>query len=115
MQYWLIKSEPDAYSIDDLAADEGQKTHWDGIRNYQARNFIRDRMQIGDQALYSHSNTKVPGVIGIVEIVSDAYPDHTAFDSQSHYYDAKSDPDNPRWLMRDVHLVRKLRRLMPRP
>lgn len=112
MNYWLIKSEPDAFSIDDLKNAPGKKEHWDGIRNYQARNFIRDDMQKGDLAFFYHSNCKEPGIVGICEVVSDAYPDHTAFDPHSKYYDAGSTPDNPRWLMRDVKYRRKTRRLI---
>ena len=110
MQYWLMKSEPEEYSIDDLAAEDDLSTYWDGIRNYQARNFMRDGMKIGDQALFYHSSCKVPGVVGIAEIVREAYPDHTAFDAGDKHFDAKSDPDNPRWLMVDIKLVRKLSR-----
>ena len=112
MNYWLIKSEPDAFSIDDLKNSPGKKDHWDGIRNYQARNFIRDGMQKGDLAFFYHSNCKPPGIVGICEIVSDAYPDHTQFDSNSNYFDAKSNPEQPRWLMRDVKYRRKTRRLI---
>ena len=112
MNYWLIKSEPHAYSIDDLASQPEGRDHWDGIRNYQARNFIRDDMQIGDLAFFYHSNCKPPGIVGICEIVSDAYPDHTAFDPGEKYYDPGSDPNDPRWLMRDVEFRRKTRRLI---
>ncbi|MGD8429066.1 MAG: EVE domain-containing protein [Ectothiorhodospiraceae bacterium] len=108
MQYWLMKSEPDVYGIDDLAAEPGQTDHWDGIRNYQVRNMMRDQMQPGDMAFFYHSNCKVPGVVGIMEIVRGAYPDHTAFDPESGYFDPKSDPDNPRWLMVDVRFRRRL-------
>lgn len=101
--YWLMKSEPDAYSIDDLARDG--KTYWDGIRNYQARNFIRDDMRIGDRVLYYHSNAKPPGIVGIAEVVSEAYPDPTQFDASSKYYDPKSSPDDPRWLLVDIAFV----------
>ena len=87
MNYWLIKSEPDAFSIDDLKNSPGKKDHWDGIRNYQARNFMRDDMQKGDQVFFYHSNCKEPGIVGIAEIVSGAYPDHTAFDANEKYFD----------------------------
>jgi predicted RNA-binding protein with PUA-like domain len=110
MNYWLIKSEPDAFSIDDLKNAPGRKDHWDGIRNYQARNFIRDDMQKGDLAFFYHSNCKPPGIVGICEIVSGAYPDHTAFDPNEKYFDPKSDPENPRWLMVDVKYRRKTKR-----
>jgi len=112
MNYWLIKSEPEAFSIDDLKNAPGKREHWDGIRNYQARNFIRDDMQKGDLAFFYHSNCATPGIVGICEIVSDAYPDHTQFDSNSRYFDAGSKPDNPRWLMRDIKYRRKTRRLV---
>lgn len=112
MNYWLIKSEPDAFSIDDLKSAPGRKDHWDGIRNYQARNFMRDDMEKGDLVLFYHSNCKEPGVVGIAEIVSGAYPDHTAFDANEKYFDPKSDPANPRWLMVDIRFVRKTQRLI---
>ena len=110
MGYWLFKSEPDVFGIDDLASQPEQTDHWDGVRNYQARNFMRDDMKVGDQGFFYHSNTKEPGIVGIVEIVREAYPDHTAFDPEDPHYDPKSDPDNPRWYMVDVKLVRKLSR-----
>lgn len=112
MNYWLIKSEPDAFSIDDLENCPNGTDHWDGIRNYQARNFMRDDMRIGDLAFFYHSNCKPPGIVGICEIVSGSYPDHTAFDSNSKYFDAKSDPGNPRWLMVDVKFKRRTKRLI---
>lgn len=112
MNYWLIKSEPDAFSIDDLKNAPGKREHWDGIRNYQARNFIRDDMQKGDLAFFYHSNCKTPGIVGICEIVSDAYPDHTQFDPNSRYFDSGSTPENPRWLMRDVKYRRMTKRLV---
>jgi len=86
--------------------------HWDGIRNYQVRNFFRDQMQVGDQAFFYHSNCKEPGIVGTMEIVSKAYPDHTAFDPSEKYFDSKSDPENPRWLMVDVRYVRHLDRMI---
>ncbi len=106
MKYWLMKNEPEAFSIDDL--ERVKVEPWDGIRNYQARNFIRDEMSVGDKAYFYHSSCKVPGIVGEMEIVSDAYVDHTAFDPDEHYFDAKSKPDNPTWLMRDVKFVSKL-------
>ncbi|WP_041382589.1 EVE domain-containing protein [Spiribacter curvatus] len=112
MAYWLMKSEPDVYGIDHLAAEPDGTEHWDGIRNYQVRNLFRDRFQPGDQAFFYHSNTKVPGIVGIMEVVSEAYPDHTAFDPDEKYYDPKSDPDHPRWLMVDVRYIRHLDRLI---
>lgn len=110
MRYWLMKSEPDAYSIDDLKRDGVE--HWDGIRNYQARNFMRDEMKVGDQVLFYHSNAKPPGVIGLAEVHKEAYPDHTAWDPKAKYYDAKSDPNAPRWVMVDLKFVEKFCRLV---
>jgi predicted RNA-binding protein with PUA-like domain len=112
MNYWLIKSEPDDFSIDDLINAPGKTTHWDGVRNYQARNFMRDGMSKGDQVFYYHSNCKEPGIVGLAEIVSSAYPDHTAFDPGDKHFDPKSDPENPRWLMVDVRYKRKTKRLI---
>ena len=110
MAYWLFKSEPDAFGIDDLRSRSEQTEPWDGVRNYQARNMMRDQMQIGDLGLFYHSNVKEPGVVGIVEIVSEGYPDPTAFDPDGRYFDPKSDPDNPRWYLVDVRYVRHLER-----
>ena len=107
-QYWLMKSEPHVYSIDDLE-DDG-RTHWDGVRNYQARNFMRDDMAVGDRVLYYHSNTSTPGVVGVAEIVKEGYADHTAQDPDSDYYDEKATEDDPRWFMVDIEFVRKLPR-----
>ena len=108
MTYWLMKSEPDVYSIDDLERDGREK--WDGIRNYQARNMMRDDMQIGDEIFFYHSNCKEPGIVGIARVASKAYPDPTQFDRKSRYYDAKSSKDDPRWCLVDVAFVRKLER-----
>lgn len=113
MNYWLMKSEPDAFSIDDLAARPGKREHWDGVRNYQARNFMRDAMKKGDQVLFYHSSCAEPGVVGVAKVVQEAYPDSTAFDPESKYFDPKSDPDNPRWFMVDIQCVRKLKRVIP--
>ena len=110
MNYWLFKNEPEDFSIDDLSEAPGRTTCWDGVRNYQARNFIRDDMKAGDLGLYYHSNCKVPAVVGIVEIVRESYPDDTAFDANDPHFDPKSDPENPRWFMVDVRLKRKLKR-----
>ncbi len=106
MAYWLMKSEPDAYSIDDLERDGREP--WDGIRNYQARNMMRDDMRIGDEILFYHSSCKVPAVVGISRVASEPYPDPTQFDPDAKYYDAKSNPDDPRWILVDVEFVRKL-------
>lgn len=108
MAHWLMKSEPDAYSIDDLERDG--RDMWDGIRNYQARNMMRDEMQIGDEVFFYHSNCKEPAVVGIAKVASEPYPDPTQFDPESRYYDPKSDPDDPRWILVDVEFVRKLER-----
>ena len=111
MRYWLMKSEPADVSIDDLAARPDQTVDWYGIRNYQARNFMRDQMKLGDQAFFYHSNCEVPGIAGIVEISKLAYPDRFQFEQGHRYFDAKSTPENPRWVNVDVKLVRKTRLL----
>ena len=111
MRYWLMKSEPADVSIDDLAARPNQTVDWYGIRNYQARNFMRDQMKLGDQAFFYHSNCEVPGIAGIVEISKLAYPDRFQFEQGHRYFDAKSTPENPRWVNVDVKLVRKTRLL----
>ena len=113
MNYWLMKSEPDEFSFEDLWKAEGRRTHWDGVRNYQARNYMRDDMKPGDLVLYYHSNCEVPGIVGIAEVCSQAYPDHTAFDPKDKHFDAKSDPENPRWMMVDIRYKRKLKRPIP--
>jgi len=102
LNYWLFKSEPDAFGIDDLKAMKGKRDHWDGIRNYQARNLMRDEMKKGDLGFFYHSSCKVPGIVGVVEVVKEAYPDFTAWDPEQKYFDAKSTPENPRWFMVDV-------------
>lgn len=107
MQYWLMKSEPETFGIDHLKAAPKSTHCWDGVRNYQARNYMRDTMQIGDQVFFYHSNCKTPGIVGIAEIVSPSYPDHTAFDPESKYYDPKSSLNKPRWFMRDLKLIKK--------
>ena len=107
MRYWLIKSEPDAYSIDDLARDGS--TPWTGVRNYQARNFMRDQMKPGDRAFFYHSNCEEPGIVGTAEVNKNAYPDATQFDRKSKYFDASAKPDNPRWLHVDFRFVKKTR------
>jgi predicted RNA-binding protein with PUA-like domain len=102
-RYWLIKSEPEVYSIADLQHDE--RTCWDGVRNYQARNFMRDAMQVGDEIFFYHSNAQPMGIYGVAQVVREAYPDHTAFDPSDKHYDPKSDPTNPTWMMVDVGYV----------
>ena len=109
MRYWLLKSEPDEFSIDDLAAAKRQSVHWFGVRNYQARNFMRDDMKVGDRALFYHSSCPVPGIAGIVEVSAAATPDRTQFDPSSKYYDPKATPDAPRWFNVEVKLVEKTR------
>jgi predicted RNA-binding protein with PUA-like domain len=108
MRYWLMKSEPDVFSIDDLA--RVRKEPWTGVRNYQARNFMRDGMSEGDGVLFYHSSCEVPGVAGIAEVASAAYPDPTQFDRKSEYYDEKSTREEPRWMLVDVAFKRKLKR-----
>ncbi len=108
MTNWLMKSEPDAYGIDDLERD--RREPWDGIRNYQARNMMRDDMQIGDKVFFYHSNCKDIGVVGVMKVASKPYPDPTQFDPESNYYDPKSNPDEPRWCLVDVQFVKKLSR-----
>ncbi len=111
MNYWLMKSEPDECSIDDLAVAPQQTVPWIGVRNYQARNFMRDGMQVGDGVLFYHSSCPQPGIAGLAEVASVAYPDASQFDAKSPYYDEKSKPEAPRWLHVDVKLVRKTRLL----
>ncbi|WP_377701694.1 EVE domain-containing protein [Pseudoduganella sp. UC29_71] len=111
MAYWLMKSEPDEMSIDDVLAAPGRTVPWFGVRNYQARNFMRDAMKVGDGVLFYHSSCPQPGIAGIAEVASAAYPDDTQFDPKSHYYDPKSKPEQPRWQMVDVKAVRKTRLL----
>jgi len=102
-QFWLMKSEEDVYSIRDLERDDS--TCWEGVRNYEARNLMRDRMKVGDEVLFYHSNAKPPGVAGVARIVREGYPDSYAFDKESPYHDPKSNPDDPRWFMVDVEFV----------
>ncbi len=109
MRYWLMKSEPDEASIDDALAAKHGTLPWTGVRNYQARNFMRDAMQVGDGVLCYHSSCAEPGIAGIAEVASASYPDPTQFDAQSAYYDPKSDPANPRWLLVDVRALKKTR------
>jgi predicted RNA-binding protein with PUA-like domain len=115
MNHWLLKSEPDVFGIAHLEKRPDKTEPWDGVRNYQARNMMRDDMKKGDLAFFYHSNCKEPGIAGIVKIVRDGYPDHTAFDSKQKYFDPKSDPQNPRWYMVDVRHVRTLKRIITLP
>ena len=110
-RYWLMKSEPDAFSIDNL--EKVGTEPWNGVRNYQARNFMRDGMQVGDGILFYHSNCAVPGIAGIAKVASKAYPDETQFDRKSDYYDPKATREEPRWMLVDVAFERKLKRVIP--
>ena len=110
MAHWLMKSEPDSFSIDDLEKRPKQTEAWDGVRNYQVRNMFRDDMKPGDQAFFYHSSCDEPGIYGIAEIVSRAYPDPTQFDPKHHHYDAGSKREDPRWLLVDVKFVKKLKK-----
>ena len=105
-----MKSEPDVFGIQDLYQRPNQTEPWDGVRNYQARNMMRDAMKLGDQVFFYHSNCDEPGIVGIMEIAKEGYPDHTAFDPDDHHFDPKSDPANPRWIMVDVKFVRQFSR-----
>jgi predicted RNA-binding protein with PUA-like domain len=105
-----MKSEPDTFGIDDLFKRPAQTEHWDGVRNYQARNMMRDDMKIGDQVFFYHSNCDEPGIVGIMQVVRESYPDFTAFDPDDKHFDPKSNPDKPTWYMVDVKFVRKLSR-----
>lgn len=109
--YWLMKSEPHVYSYSDLVRDG--KTHWDGVRNYQARNMMRDEMKLGDLVLFYHSNTNPPHVAGVARVAREGYPDHTAQDPSSSYHDPKASPDNPRWSMVDLEPVIELQEPVP--
>lgn len=110
MNYWLMKTEPDAFNIDHLIAMPKKTEHWDGVRNYQARNMMRDQMKKGDLVFFYHSNCKKPGIVGIAKVIKEGYPDHTAFDPETKYYDPKSDPDSSRWYMVDIQHKRKFKR-----
>jgi predicted RNA-binding protein with PUA-like domain len=103
-KYWLVKTEPDVFSIQDLSHEPKRTTCWDGVRNYQARNFLRDQMKLGDRVLIYHSSTKPMAIVGVATIVRESYPDHTAFDSKDAHYDPESTPENPRWFMVDIRL-----------
>ena len=110
MNYWLMKSEPDAFGINHLKDRPKQTEHWDGVRNYQARNMMRDEMKRGDLVFFYHSNCETPGIVGIMEVAKEAYPDHTAFDPDDKHFDPKSDPAKPTWMMVDVKYVRTFAR-----
>jgi predicted RNA-binding protein with PUA-like domain len=112
MGYWLMKTEPTAFGLDDLEQRPGQTEPWDGVRNYQARNMIRDDMKEGDMLFFYHSNCPVPGIVGVCSVSREAYPDPTAFDPQHKHYDADSDPTQPRWFMVDVRFERRLKRVI---
>lgn len=104
-KFWLMKTEPNAYSIQDLAKEKKKTTHWDGVRNYQARNFMRDEMKLGDEVLIYHSNAKPPAIVGRAKIVRESYPDFTSWDPNDKHYDPKSTGENPRWFMVDIQLI----------
>ncbi|HZO24109.1 MAG TPA: EVE domain-containing protein [Steroidobacteraceae bacterium] len=112
MHYWLMKTEPGTFGIDHLAAAPRATTAWDGVRNFQARNMLRDGMKLRDQAFLYHSSCDVPGIVAVMEIVREGYPDPTAFDRKHHHYDAQSDPAKPRWYMVDVRLKKRLARII---
>lgn len=111
MQYWLMKSEPDVYSIDDLARDG--KTMWDGVRNYQARNFMRDKMRVGDLVFFYHSNAEPSGIAGIAKVAVKSYPDPTAFDKKDVHFDPKSKKETPTWYLVDIQFVKKMKEFLP--
>jgi len=112
MKHWLLKSEPSVFGIDDLAAAPGQRTHWDGVRNHQARNWLRDAMKCGDLAFFYHSNAPETGITGLVEVVREGYPDPSAFDPADPHHDPKSRPDAPTWYCVDVCLVERFPRVL---
>lgn len=112
MRYWLLKTEPQTFGIDNLIAMPDQITPWEGVRNFQARNFLRDEMKIGDQAFFYHSSCKVPGIVGVVEVVTDGYPDSTALNPESQYYDVKSTQERPIWFRVDVKFIKKFKHII---
>jgi predicted RNA-binding protein with PUA-like domain len=114
-RYWLVKSEPGTFSFDDLLNRPDRTTHWDGVRNYTARTFMRDGMKLGDQVLFYHSNAEPSAIIGICEVVREGYPDHTALDRKDPHFDPDSDPDDPTWYMVNLQAVRALPRPLPLP
>jgi predicted RNA-binding protein with PUA-like domain len=109
VRYWLLKSEPSTYSVEDLEREPGRRTAWTGVRNYQARNFMRDAMRVGDRGFFYHSSCEEPGIVGIVEVCREAYPDETQFDRSSRYFDPAASRAEPRWYNVDVRLVRRTR------
>lgn len=113
MNYWLMKSEPETFSIDDLAKRPQQTEPWDGVRNYQARNMMRDDMKVGDKIFFYHSNCKVPGIVGVATVAKAAQPDPTSWDKQSQYFDPKSSPENPRWFCVSVKFEKKFNDVIP--
>jgi predicted RNA-binding protein with PUA-like domain len=115
LRYWLMKSEPETFSFDDLLKAPGQTTHWNGVRNHTARTFMQHGMKLGDQVFFYHSNAEPSAIIGICEVVREGYPDHTALDPKDEYFDPKSDPEDPTWFMVDVRAVRALPRPIPLP
>jgi predicted RNA-binding protein with PUA-like domain len=112
MNYWLMKTEPETFGVDDLARAPKKTSMWDGVRNYQARNMLRDDFKKGDRAFLYHSSCEIPGIAGVVEVVRTAYPDPTAFEKKHVHFDEGSDPDNPRWYVVDVRLERRLKRVI---
>ena len=112
MRYWLMKTEPTTFGVEDLERAKRHTTPWDGVRNYQARNMLRDEMKKGDLAFLYYSSTDVPGIVALMKIVKEGYPDPTAFDRKHHHYDPDSDPEKPRWFMVDVQLERRLKRVI---
>lgn len=108
--YWLVKTEPSTYSIDDWEKEKDKTTHWDGVRNYQARNTLRDLMKLGDEVLIYHSNAEPPEIVGIAKVVREGYPDFTALDASHPHYDADSSADNPRWFMVDLKLTKRFKK-----
>ncbi|MGH9719251.1 MAG: EVE domain-containing protein [Bryobacteraceae bacterium] len=115
MRYWVVKSEPGTFSFDDLMARPNRTTHWDGVRNYTARTFLRDGMKLGDPVLFYHSNAAPPAIVGLCEVVREGYPDHTALDPNDPHFDPASNPDDPTWFMVDVRGVHALPRPVPLP
>lgn len=108
-KFWLVKSEPDVFSLNDLKKSKNQTTCWDGVRNYQARNFMRDEMKKGDDVLFYYSSTEPNAVAGVCEVVKEGYPDHTQFDSKSDHFDPKADPKNPTWIIVDIKFVKEFK------